>query len=157
MRSIPLAASGALALVLAACGSSNANNNPSVTGTRGYGSTSQQLNRICNDLRTQAASLSSQLNGNASHDAPILRKLAAVTQSETNRVRAVKPSGDVKDVFGQYVDALSTNSDQYRQLAQKAAAGDQSAYRQALQQARKDAPDAKPLEKALGALDCTKG
>jgi hypothetical protein len=162
MRSTPLSLFAAvLALVFAGCGSDDSNTTANTTstssGARGYAETGKTLDQICADLKKKGTPLANQLNGNAEHDAPILRKIVDISQGSLDEIQNVEPNGKLKDAFDKYVDVVGKNVDQFRKLADAAASGDQQAY----DQARKDLGDqslsTQPLERALGATGCANG
>jgi hypothetical protein len=161
MKPLPiLLATGSLALFAVGCGGDDTKSDSATTGdtaseARGYAETGQAISDICTRIEAEAKPLATQLNGEADHDAPIVEKLVNATDKYVEELKSIEPDPKLQDTFDQYVTAVEDSQAKLREVIDVAKSGDSEAYRMAAEAANGENKTA-PLERALGATECTK-
>jgi hypothetical protein len=97
----------ASAILAAGCGSSGALNQSQLAA---------KVNAICASTNAKARTVQSPSGGSASDYLPYLQALTAITRTERNRIKALKPEASLKSDFETYV----SNESQVLALEQRA-------------------------------------
>jgi hypothetical protein len=143
---------GAVAVFAAGCGGDDSK----ASGARGYDDTIAAVNEICTNATRDANAIGKDANGEADHDAPLVKKLVDSNQKYIDELKDIEPDAKLEAAFGAYVGAVESQQSKAREALTVAESGDSEAYRMAIETVNAENAGTKRLARALGATECTK-